>query len=385
MMPTEIILHIGPPKCASTSIQRAMQSRQREFEAYGIRVLIGYSEAIHELYGMNYLNGTVPNRSGAWRKLRRQIEQADTPRVIFSNELLGFAPPSVIETIARDLGTTRISAVFCVRPIARLLPSYWQERIKAGAHQPLPEWLEQVMTQREGSDLRDATNRFWRAERHDQLATRWARVLGKERVTAIILDESDPDETLRSFARAVEVAPEIFSGVKSVTNRSLSAWEATALQYMNAALILESRDASIARVVSSAASDRFLAREVSAGPRSELPQHIVDVITPIQTEIIAGLHSSGIRIIGDPSKLASPVVVKHIESSDPFNLDATAQIATDLALAALSVSGILSSNQTSAAKNPGRYRALLSPRILLVALIGGVLHRIGRRLRARLL
>lgn len=390
--PDEIILHIGPPKCASTTVQHALRGRKEELRAQGVRVITGHSDAISDLFGGKYLSDIIAARPGAWNELVRAVNRPGARRVIFSNEMLSFADEHVIARLLSSLGTSKISVLFAVRPLARILPSYWQERTKSGSTATLDEWATETVRREIGADAQVPSGRFWRAQRHDQLAARWSAALGTNRVRVAVLNETQPNVVLSTLAEALGVPATLFDGVTSVSNRSLTALESAALQQINVALASDPGARLLSRTVSGAVANRILRSDESGGPSLTLPGHLTDEVRALQAEVVRGLHASGVHINGDVEVLnvateRSPRRASDNSSDDAVvSVEAASRVVADGVLAALGVAGVVQTNEAWSSNGFTQRKALLPLRTMARAFMSALKYQLSirmRRLRGR--
>ena len=392
MRPDEIILHIGPSKCASTTVQHALRDRKAELVAHGVRVITGRSDAISDLFGGNYLSDIIAARPGAWNELVRDANRPGAQRVIISNEMLSFADEHVLARLLYSLEASRITVLFAVRPLARILPSYWQERAKAGSTGTLEEWAADTVRQGSGASDQAPSSRFWRAQRHDQLAARWSAAIGPGRVRVAVLNEAQPNVVFGALAEVMGVPSTLFDGVPSVSNRSLTALESAALQQINVALASEPGARLLSRTVSGAVANRMLRAGVSGGPALSLPSQLTDDVRAIQTEIVSGLRASGVHISGDIETLNSVQADAPQRASDNSSGDAVvsvevaSRVVADGVLAALGVAGVVQTNEAWSSNGFTQRKALLPSRTMVRALVSALKYRLSvrvRRLRGR--
>jgi len=74
------------------------------------------------------------------RLVRRTRASADT--VFISSEFLCEADRPTIRRIADELADGDVRAVLTLRPLARILPSAWQQYLKSGHELPYQRWLK---------------------------------------------------------------------------------------------------------------------------------------------------------------------------------------------------------------------------------------------------
>ena len=109
-----------------------------------------------------------------------------------------------VRRIVDELDPSRLHVVVTLRPLARIIPSMWQQNVQAGKRQSLDRWLRTLFP--EPGEAPNAS--FWTLHRHDELVRRWASVVGTANVTAIVVEERDHAYVLR----VVRVAPRPAAG-----------------------------------------------------------------------------------------------------------------------------------------------------------------------------
>ena len=148
-----------------------------------------------------------PSRGAAWRRRRGSADhRVDRPRprgprrgrASGRDQQRGSSPQADgprIRRIVDDLDPDRVHVVLTLRPLARILPSSVAAVGPDGVRLAVHDWLA---TQLE-SDAAGGPRSFWFRHRHDRLIGRWAEVVGPERMTTIVLDDSDRSHVLRVF------------------------------------------------------------------------------------------------------------------------------------------------------------------------------------------
>ena len=89
----------------------------------------------------NPISGKPPSR-WTWRLLVNEVRRAKEPRVVLSSEFLADARPDAIRTIVGDLGAEQVHVVVTLRPLARIVPSQWQQFVQSGLRQSYDDWLD---------------------------------------------------------------------------------------------------------------------------------------------------------------------------------------------------------------------------------------------------
>jgi len=293
------LVHIGPPKTGTTSLQVAFHNARPSLEAQGVHYA-GRSRhsmnAALAVTGRRWPGETRPPSIRAWHAVAREVRSSRMARVVLSSEVLSYASPDDVRRIVDDLGGSSIHVVVTLRPVARLLPSYWQQGIQNGSALSLDRWLESVFTRtnRNADSLR----------RHDRLIARWADVVGTANVTAVVIDEADHATVFRAFEAMLGLDARTLDLDRSA-NRSLTLPEIELLREFNRAFSELDLDPKLhARFVRGGATQVLKQRDPSpAEPRLELPAWAADTVRTISGEIVDGIRGSGVRVVGDLESL----------------------------------------------------------------------------------
>jgi len=246
------------------------------------------------------------------RLVRRARESAGT--VFVSSEYLCEADRPTIRRMVDELADGDVRVVLTLRPLARILPSAWQQYLKSGHELPYHRWLRAVLADPPKASV---TPSFW--PRHDQGAVidRWAAEVGADRLTVIVLDPDDRSLLLRSFDQLLALpAGTLANMVVGQQNRSMTASEAELFRQVNIALRrnrLPWDDYS--HLVRYGAIMRTVER-VRPGPEDPLlatPDWAIDRAIELGTaygERIEALRSAGLTVIGDPQRLRDAPVAE---------------------------------------------------------------------------
>jgi hypothetical protein len=237
-----------------------------------------------------------------WKKLVGEVRHAGAKRVVISSEFFADAKPDAIRTIVDDLDASRAQVVLTLRPLARILPSQWQQYIQSNMRASYDTWLDAMLNQ-EQSKLSPS---FWQRHRHDRLVARWAEVVGPDRVTVVALDEHDHDFALRAFERLTGLRDGTLASTPDVTNRSLTMPEVESVRAFNVAFRQEGLERPLHSRVMNFGAARYM-RQFEApadAPRVETPQWALDRAGAIAREMVDAIAASGVRVIGDLESLA---------------------------------------------------------------------------------
>lgn len=323
------VLHIGPHKTGTTSIQGAFHRARLATLAQGVRYAgpnrhpVAAAQAIvgagdRQARGLRDAMGRPTDgveaaapRLHLWDRLVREVAAAPEPRVVISSEWFADADDATIERIVADLGRERVHVVVTVRPLERLLPSQWQQYAMAGFAQPFDAWLESVLAQgnaASGSSNSTSTPSFWRRHRHDDLVRRWSRVVGPDRVILVVADDRDHDAILRAFERLTGLREGTLELEPAGANRSLTEPEIDVVRAINAALSSAGVGGAWRLAVGLFGATAALRGRTPppTEPRVRAPDWAAVRARAIGAEIAAGLRSSGARVIGDLDRLSAP-------------------------------------------------------------------------------
>ena len=318
-----ILVHIGPHKTGTTTLQAAFHSSREPLAAQGVLYAGGGRRpimAVQALRGARAHRAAVPEMRH-WSGLVDEARGA-SGRVVISNEAFADASPRAIARLVKDLGRDRVHVVATLRPFASILPSQWQQFVRGGLTVSFDDWLREVI------DPDDPTRRrvFWRRHRHDELIARWVDAVGADRVTVIVLDE-DPVRLPRLFEEMLGLRDGILVEKATIRNRSLTWPEAEAIRAINQAFGAAGYPAALQiRLVARGVCRHLLRRRPDpAEPRIDLSAWAVERVAVVAREIVAGLLDSRVRIIGDVDRLLT------VPGPDPSLASAPTRVAADVA------------------------------------------------------
>jgi hypothetical protein len=297
------LLHIGPHKTGTTSVQAAFHSARAAVAAQGVHFAgpNRHPRQAAQAAAARETRGSLRGQIRSWAALLREIRRAPG-RVVLSSEWFSDASDAAARLVIEDLDPTRTHVVVTLRPLASLLPSQWQQYVQAGTTTPYLEWLSAIFEQ----PASGAARRFWHRHRHDQLIERWASIVGPERVTAVVIDDRDHAAVLRAFERLAGLRSGTLALVPDRSNRSLTQPEAELIRALNAAMASVGLDgAPRLDLVLFGAAAALKERTPAAGePRIFTPDWAIERAIAVEREIVAGIRATGARIDGDLDRLA---------------------------------------------------------------------------------
>lgn len=351
------LLHVGPYKTGTTALQAAMWTAREDMLGQGVR-LAGRSRnpasAVRAITGRPspYSEEGKTPPMGRWDELARDIRKAKEPRVIVSSEFFAWATPEVIRSIVADVGGEGIHVAVTLRPLARIIPSMWQQNVQTGTVVAFDEWLEGVL--REPPEK--ANQAFWTLQRHSDLIDRWAGVLGADRVVAVVVDERDHLVLMRVFEGLLGLREGTLVPERDWSNRSLTLPEAEAIRAFNLAFKAEGLPKALhARLMRFGAAQLMKRREPApTEAKVELPAWAVEPVGRIQREIVDRIAASGVRIVGDLERL----------TATPDAVNGAAEQVTDVSpdiAAAMAMGVVVATGEARRSRLPGRRFQLAEP------------------------
>jgi hypothetical protein len=334
------LVHIGPHKTGTTAIQAALFEARPALLAQGVRHLgrsRNPSAPVRAVTGQlsPYSDDETPPIS-AWQRFVAEAAGARESRTVVSSEFFAWAEPDAIRRIVDDLGGDRVHVAVTLRPLARILPSHWQQNIQAGTLAGYGTWLRATLF----PDPNKPRPKFWTLQRHDELIARWAGVVGPERVTAIVLDERDHGFVLRVFEGLLGLREGTLAPVPDLANRSLTLPEVEAVRAFNAAFAAQGLPRALhAQVMRFGAAQEMKHREPPPDEaRIETPQWALDRATEVAREMVAVIAASGVRVVGDLEPLAAPATSR-LAGDDPPAAAIPPEVAASMAMGILVASG----------------------------------------------
>jgi hypothetical protein len=301
------VLHIGPHKTGTTAIQGAFHlARNRLAEAGVIYPGEGRQplRAILAVTEQPALMGEPAHTMANWEWLLARVREADDQRVVVSSEFFAGASDEAAARIVQDMGGPRVHVVVTLRPLTKILPSQWQQYMQNGYSFGYLEWLQGVL-----SDPPDTpTPGFWVRHRHDRLITRWAKVVGPENLSVIVVDKADPQILLGTFEAMLGLPAGFLVPEGDATNRSLTLAEAETVRMINEEFARRAwPSVNYATFMRNGAVKRMKARPPAPDePRIVTPAWALKRASEIGTEMVENISALGVHIIGDVSALCTP-------------------------------------------------------------------------------
>jgi hypothetical protein len=305
-----VLVHIGPPKTGTTSLQGALHERRSQLRDHN--VLYPGTKRRQKRPGFALLGTVEAGRKipiSEWHDLAAEVRAAEDARVCVSTESFARAGRRKIRTIVEDLGPDRVHMVVTARRLDRLMPSAWQQRIKGvGETLPYAEWVDQVL---DPDRPKGAGATFWR--HHDLAATiaDWREMIPAERIIVVAADETDRGQILRVFEGLLGLPDGLLQSVveSASSNTSLSYERAELLRRLNVALEGLGPDSRPRRKLVADLRRGVLAgaREPSETSIPGLPAAALARVAELSDQRSQAVRAAGVRVVGDLDRLRVPV------------------------------------------------------------------------------
>ena len=380
------ILHIGAPKCGSTALQSAFYLNRERLRGVGVEFIgshAHWTSAAKAVTGVaDRISGKVPPIS-EWDALLAWTARAhqEGRTALISSEWFASADAAHIERIVRDLGRDSLQVVLAIRPLTSTLPSAWQQGLKLGGTLGLAAWLETILTKPE----RPRTQRVWLKHGYDEIASRWAEAIGKDRVTILIVDEQRPESIFQDFSRIAKLPEGVLSTAPKRTNPSLSAFEADVLAELNQMFFTRGGTLKEYRSGVLRTFDGYVNSIRQGGiEKSRIPAQLLPAVLARNAEIARNIESLGCTVIGDLKRFADPAlraVAESMSGTESDQRDADVRSAAGMMYSLIITAGITE----PVAPLPGfgrlsdryRYQATSLARRIARAAKRGVIARLG--------
>lgn len=304
------LIHLGPFKTGSTTVQRTLHARRDELPGHGVGFPAdGGTRARHAGWwamGSKPAMGRRPATQEDWDRYVAEVAACDQPRLLISNEEFSVADAASAARIVAGVGGERPHVVYVVRGLDRLLPSYYQERLKAGEARTYHQWLEDVFAH----DPRDPAVRsgLWNSYDVGTVVERWLGAVEPQEMTLVVAHDRDRSQLPRIFSELLGLPDDFFT--ERTANQSMNWATCETLRTFNARWAEHGGDRAsyhqlVQRGLVTAAAR--LSPDVAAPPLPALPSWAHDQLRGLAADQHAAVLAAadrGVRVIGaDPAGL----------------------------------------------------------------------------------
>jgi len=303
-MTQRVVIHIGPPKTGSTTLQDALHHHRDELKRMGIRYAgSGTQSSAAAMWVTRRRDRTTGRQvpASAWKQLLKEIKDSIESTIVVSSEWFAAATPAQIRTISQELPGAEYQIVIALRSLDRILPSRWKQNVIEGATYSFAEWLELIFSPSTNS----YGSRFWHQHRHDELVQRWGEVFGQRAITAICIDDADPDRLLRNMESLIGAEEGSLGSSRHVRNVSLDGVTVEGIRRFN----LLAEEHGVPPELRYIAVTRGAVPQIEHGVQSDgsntgrVPAKYADLCVAESTRIVKELQKSGANILGDLDEL----------------------------------------------------------------------------------
>lgn len=309
--PRGVLLHPGAPKAATTAIQSCLSALRPVLRERGVLYpgkQMNHVSASRSVVGASTSDRGAVDDARLWATLCRAVSRHDG-RVVVSSELLAVCDASSAQRVVRELGERRVRVVLTLRPLDRVVPSAWQESVKAGGRTPFEDWAAAV-TRRPGRAGTDDAGRFWVVHDQARFVSTWIDVVGPDKVTVAVLDPDRPGAVFDIFERLIGLpAGTLDPTVATLRNRSLTWPEAEVIRAYNELAEIPGEFERVADLLSSDIVHALLEHRTPPADetRLELPPSMVEGLVGFCTDAVERIRASGAHVEGDLTALIPEV------------------------------------------------------------------------------
>ena len=303
------LLHIGPHKTGTTSIQGALFAAKDQLPAHGVE-FPGHTRhpmeaALAACARPAMMGDTVPTDQH-WTKLLQQVEATGKRTSVISSEFFADAEDdATVARIVEQLGGERVHILVTLRPLAKIMPSQWQQYVQNGLRLGYEDWLRHMLKK---APYEKPTPSFWRRHRHDRLVERWARVAGPERVTVVVVDDRDRGGLMRTFETLLGLPENLLQPVPDTANRSLTLAETEMLRNLNKEFRGNGLPDELYSKLIRNGAVMHMKNACSPTPQDvkiSTPAWAVEAAAGIGAEMAESIARMGVRVVGDPALLSA--------------------------------------------------------------------------------
>lgn len=299
------LIHIGPQKTGSTALQAALHRSRDELADHGV-IYPGPAEkpvrAVSAGLGIGMRRSHFTPKKAAWRDLLRQVHGDSEMRVCLSHEGFGRMSGDDPARVVAHLGGDRPHILAVARRLDDLMPSQWQQRIKAGKRWSYFDWLAIVL----GTDTESKVWRnLWLGHDTVALVARWADVVGLENVTVLVSEPADRRQLLDVVEAMLGLPSGMLPQVDDQANRSLDFEEAELIRMVNGVFsrLPDRRDDDWNEFMNLGLVASIVHRRRTStsqhAPFPTLPHWARQRLHELSEQRIDGLAGQGVRIVGD--------------------------------------------------------------------------------------
>lgn len=356
----ELLLHIGVNKTGTSALQGAMALARPRLLDQGVCYPGRDPNHLNVIKSMlqkrrGWENGGKVPPPTLWQSVASELRSAAVRRAMISAEYICGLKNPAARRVVDELGADRLRVVVTLRPLEQLLPSQWQQGVKGRWTEPYAQWMDAVC---EGpKQVTRSTERFWWRNDHAALLRRWTRLVGPDRVLAVVVDTSNRNMIFETFDDLLGVTRGTIAADPGVrTNRSLSAEEAELLRMFNEGLPSDIDYAFHQHVVRRNGIERIVEGRRPGDLENPLrvPRHVAERMREIGAQHVTAIRDLGIPVVGSLDGLVPTTPL------DDGPVDAPRSVPVEVA--AIMLQGIVAASAEMVAARDARIAAAMQGR-----------------------
>jgi hypothetical protein len=316
-----VLLHIGPHKTGTTALQSAFHNNREQLAAHKVRYAGPGRQVMLAALAMTGRPGRKGDPKATprhWQDLVEEVKGARGQRVVVSSEFFADSDEGVPQKVVDGLGRDRVHIIVTLRPLAKILPSQWQQYVQNGQRLRYADWLRRMLIE---APFDKSVGTFWRRHSHGELVQRWASVVDPDRLTVIVLDESNRRMLLDTFEALLDLPQGVLvpeTGASNRSNRSLTLGEVEVIRLLNEEFGRRRwPDSLYGRIVRTGVAKKLLKRQPEPDEAIiTTPKWALERAAEIGAETAATISATGVNVVGDLTSL-SVVAASTPEADDP--------------------------------------------------------------------
>lgn len=139
-----VLLHIGPHKTGTTMLQGALFQARPAMAEHGVDYVGKRRQQLAAAQFINKRNDPDASEK-AWHQLVRQVADSTAPLRVVSSEGFAESDDETARHVVDQLGGDRVRILVTLRPLAKILPSAWQQYVRNRHPRPYTEWLDRTL------------------------------------------------------------------------------------------------------------------------------------------------------------------------------------------------------------------------------------------------
>lgn len=222
-----VLIHIGPHKTGTTSIQGKLAAARQEMRTHGV-VYPGPGPAHHTQVRAlieqpeGFAEDQRPLDIKGWKRLVRIVGRHEDT-VVLSSEFFSYCTAADRARLIEQIDPGRIHLLLAARNPGSLALSGWQQSVSSGNALSLVDWLEEAFRRdRPGVGGSD----FWARLDAAQLVANWSEFINPSQIHVVIINESDHGLIPATFEQLLNLPTGLIANQPVIAhNRSLTAPE----------------------------------------------------------------------------------------------------------------------------------------------------------------